>query len=200
MLVIFNLLHNQKTWRHNEAIEDADGVDLHLQLNKIIISNKKDHGDEVMEMAGDDPKVTTSSNSWAKLQISPDNIGSMLYGNMLLKIYERAANRKNKEASPSLSASGTVKKSLISKYYYAPILLLDRSSASSSFNNVTKQSEMEFRVEMWNDDVQAKMTAMNQHRKYFNLEVLEKNINRTMYLLKILSIKPVSSIVWNLNK
>ena len=40
------------------------------------------------------------------------------------------------------------------RYLYAPIVLLDHESAFSSFNDVTKEPEMRFRMEMWRDDVE----------------------------------------------
>jgi hypothetical protein len=116
--------------------------------------NKTNDDDEaLLEMAGDDPNATAGegggTSSWAKLQISPDDIGSMPYGNKRIKIYEHAANQRNYVAPLS--------KNMSSKYYYAPITLLDHKSARSSFNNVTKRAEMEFRIEMWNDDVEQKI-------------------------------------------
>ncbi|XP_046456215.1 uncharacterized protein LOC124203584 [Daphnia pulex] len=83
-----------------------------------------------------------ASSSWAKLQISPDTLSSMEYGNFLIEIYEHANNHK---ASTTASQK---------KYFYSPLALLDHNSAVSIFNNVTKQPEMRFRVEMWNAKVQ----------------------------------------------
>ncbi|XP_046645607.1 uncharacterized protein LOC124336048 isoform X4 [Daphnia pulicaria] len=85
---------------------------------------------------------TGGSSSWAKLQISPDTLSSMKYGNFLIEIYEHANNHK-----PTATASQK-------KYFYSPIALLDNKSAVSSYNNVTKQPEMSFRIEMWNDKVE----------------------------------------------
>ncbi|XP_046638164.1 uncharacterized protein LOC124316324 [Daphnia pulicaria] len=82
------------------------------------------------------------SSSWAKLQISPDTLSSMEYGNFLVEIYEHANNHK---ATTTASQK---------KYFYSPIALLDNKSAVSSYNKVTKQQEMRFRIEMWNDKVQ----------------------------------------------
>ena len=121
-------------------------------------SNKSDD-DEEREMVGDDPNASPSGrgsgNSWAKLQISPENIGSMPYENKRLKIYEHAANLHNKAAE--LQQHALNKTRSIDKYFYAPISFLDPKSARSSYNNVTKHAEMEFRVEIWNDD--AKVTT-----------------------------------------
>nr|CAH0100531.1 unnamed protein product [Daphnia galeata] len=87
------------------------------------------------------PDISASS-SWAKLQISPDTLVSMAYGNFRVDIYEHANNHKS-TTTPSNC-----------KYFYAPIALLDHQGATSSFNNVTKKAEMRFRIEMWNDKVQ----------------------------------------------
>ncbi len=81
-------------------------------------------------------------SSWAKLQISPDTLSSMEYGNFLVEIYEHANNHK---------ATTTDR---LKQYFYSPIALLDHTSAVSMYNNVTKQPEMRFRIEMWNDKVQ----------------------------------------------
>jgi hypothetical protein len=64
----------------------------------------------------------------------------MEYGNFLIDIYEHANNHK---ANPNEN-----------KYFYSPIALLDHKSAVSVYNNVTKQPEMRFRIEMWNEKVQ----------------------------------------------
>jgi hypothetical protein len=82
-----------------------------------------------------------SSSSWAKLKISPDTFSSMEYGNFLIEIYEHADN--NQKSSDSQK-----------KYFYSPLALLDHSSAVSTYNRFTKQPEMSFRIEMWNDKVQ----------------------------------------------
>jgi hypothetical protein len=78
--------------------------------------------------------------SLAKLQISPDTLSSMEYGNFLVEIYEHANNQKSTDGQK--------------KYFYSPLALLDHSSAISTYNKFTKQPEMRFRIEMWNDKVQ----------------------------------------------
>ena len=70
------------------------------------------------------------SSSWAKLQISPYTLSSLEYGNFLIDIYEHANNKLLTSA------------------------LLDHKSVVSRLNRFTKQPEMRFRVEMWNDKVQ----------------------------------------------
>jgi hypothetical protein len=90
-----------------------------------------------------------SSSSRAKLKISLDTFSSMEYGNFLVEIYEHADyNQKSSDIQK--------------KYFYSPIALLDHSSAVSTYNKFTKQPEMRFRIEMWNDKVQ------NEVVKYLN--------------------------------
>ena len=85
---------------------------------------------------------SVDSSSWAKLQISPVSLSSMEYGNFLVEIYEHANNHK---ATTIASQK---------KYFYSPIALLDHKSAASTYNRATKQPEMRFQIEMWNDKVQ----------------------------------------------
>ncbi|EFX82669.1 C1q and tumor necrosis factor-related protein-like protein 2 [Daphnia pulex] len=82
------------------------------------------------------------SSSWEKLQISPDTLSSIEYGNFLVEIYEHANNYK---ATTTASEK---------KYFYSPLALLDHKSAFVTYNKFTKQTEMRFRIEMWNDKVQ----------------------------------------------
>ncbi len=73
----------------------------------------------------------------------------MKYGNFLIEIYEHADNNQKSTASQK-------------KYFYSPIAILDHSSAVSTYNRFTKQPEMRFRIEMWNDKVE------NEVVKYLN--------------------------------
>jgi hypothetical protein len=66
----------------------------------------------------------------------------MEYGNFLVEIYEHANNHK---ATTTASEK---------KYFYSPLALLDHKSAFVTYNKFTKQTEMRFRIEMWNDKVQ----------------------------------------------
>jgi hypothetical protein len=97
------------------------------------------------------------TSSWAKLEISPNTLNSMEYGNFRIEIYEHANNHR---AATTASQK---------KYFYSPLSLLDHKSAESSYNNVTKRWEMKFRVEMWNDKVQ------NEIVKYVN-EIVGQDI------------------------
>jgi hypothetical protein len=87
-----------------------------------------------------------STSSWAKLQISPSELCSMAYGSFRVNIYEHANNHK-----------ATTTNANTKKYFYAPIALLDHRSATNFYNNVTKQPEVHFRVEMWNPKVESKV-------------------------------------------
>ena len=86
-----------------------------------------------------------SSSSWAKLQISPTELCSMPYGSFRVNIYEHAENHK--ATTPPARF----------KYFYSPIGLLDHNSAITSFNNVRKQPEVHFRIEMWNNKVESQV-------------------------------------------
>ncbi len=66
------------------------------------------------------------------------------------------------------------------RYYYAPIVLLDHQSAYSSFNNVTNEPELRFRVEMWNNDVEDKIA------KYIKLLTNEAVLPTQVILTAIL--------------
>ena len=87
-------------------------------------------------------KIGSDSSTWEKLQISPDTFSSVEYANFLIEIYEHTDNNK---ATTTMSQK---------KYFYSPLAILDHKSAVSLYNNVTNQSEMRFRIEMWNDKVQ----------------------------------------------
>jgi len=89
-----------------------------------------------------DESINEGSDAWMKLEISPKAVGSVPYGNFRINVYQHSGNRKT-------GGSGE------NKFYYAPIALLDIYSGVSSFNDATNQAEMKFRIEMWNEDVQA---------------------------------------------
>ncbi|KAK4026535.1 hypothetical protein OUZ56_015534 [Daphnia magna] len=65
----------------------------------------------------------------------------MPYADFRVNVYEHADNQK----TITLNSK---------RYFYAPVALLDPQSASCVFNDVTKQNEMRFRVDMWNDKIQ----------------------------------------------
>ena len=117
---------------------------------------------EAFEMAGDDPNVNIRNEPFSNLhfQIPPHDIGYLLYGNLRIKIYQHVANNKRNSTETegsllSLIVNGSKKN--LNQFYYEPIALLDHRSAKSVYNNITKEAEMKFRVQMWTDDVQAKV-------------------------------------------
>ena len=93
-------------------------------------------------VTSNDSIKATGESSWSKLEISPVELGSMPYSNYAINVYGHSSN--------NLQTTTNNKK----KFYYTPVARLDHLSATSSFNNVTQQAEMRFRVEMWNDPVQ----------------------------------------------
>lgn len=81
------------------------------------------------------------SSSWSKLQISPEELGSMSYENYGINIYGHSANNLQVDHAKK-------------RYYYSPISLLNHKSANSFFNNITDQYEVRFKVEMWNEELE----------------------------------------------
>ena len=100
-----------------------------------------------------------SASSWSKLQISHRVLVSMPHGNYRINIYEHLDNDKNNQSQ---------------NYFYSPIAQLDHKSAASFFNDVTKQNEMRFRIEMWNDKVQNQV--VNYLTDLFGLQVLPHQV------------------------
>lgn len=86
--------------------------------------------------------------SWAKLQISSNVLGSMKYGNFRVNVYEHAANSR-----PD-TLSGRWK-----KYFYAPVAVLDHESATSGYNAINKRYEMDFEIVMWNEALSKEVAA-----------------------------------------
>ena len=80
------------------------------------------------------------------MEVSHKPIGSMEYGNLRIKIYSHLANKKYHG------------KKNTNQYYYSPVALLDHESARSYNIEKTHESEMRFRVQLWNDDIQKNVT------------------------------------------
>ena len=81
-------------------------------------------------------EMRQTQSTWAQLQINNKPTTSMPYGSYRINIY---AQSSNKQASPTNVVGSNT-------YYYAPLMLLEHMSASSSFNQVTLKSEMSFRI------------------------------------------------------
>jgi hypothetical protein len=90
----------------------------------------------------DNSKSDDNTSSFDTLELAPTFLTAMKYGEIRLDIYEHADNKK----SITLPANY--------KYFYAPIALLDHNSAVASFNNVKKQAQVSFRIEMWNEKIE----------------------------------------------
>ena len=107
-------------------------------------------------------KIGSDSSTWEKLQISPDTFSSVEYANFLIEIYEHTDNNK---ATTTMSQK---------KYFYSSLAILDHKSAVSSYNRFTKQPEMRFRIEMWNDKVQNEV--VKHLKKIVGQEIQSDNV------------------------
>ena len=85
-----------------------------------------------------------SSMTWDKLEISPNPITSMPYADSRINIYEHVDNQKAANSK---------------KYFYTPVSLLDHQTAIRSFNNITQQPEVRFRIELWNEHIENETAA-----------------------------------------
>lgn len=90
------------------------------------------------------PSVALNNSSWSKLQISPVEFGSMPYSHYGLNIYQHSENSLQPDESKR-------------RYYYIPICEMNHRSAVSSYNNVTRKREVNFRIEMWNEALEKKV-------------------------------------------
>nr|CAH0101839.1 unnamed protein product [Daphnia galeata] len=121
-------------------------------------------------------KIGSDSSTWEKLQISADTFSSVEYANFLVEIYEHTDNNK---ASTTMSQK---------KYFYSPLTILDHKSAVSSYNRFTKQPEMRFRIEMWNDKVQNEV--VKHLKKIVGQEIQSDNV-KVFPMKKIILISDV---------
>jgi hypothetical protein len=95
---------------------------------------------------------TSPPSSWAKLQISPNTLGSMEFGLYSINVYEHASNH-----NPTTPKDRYM-------YYFAPISLLNHKSASSFLNNVTNQAEMRFHIYFWNAELKSRVVKFVSHQ------------------------------------
>jgi hypothetical protein len=98
------------------------------------------------------------------------------YGNFLIEIYEHVNNHRTTTTASE------------KKYFYAPLVLLDHTSAISIYNNVTKQPEMRFRIEMWNDKVQN--IVVEHLKKIVSQEIQPDNV-RVIPLERVILISDI---------
>lgn len=81
---------------------------------------------------------------WGKLKISAEELGSMPYGNIRVTVHPHMDNwRKNCD--------------LQKRFYYHPTARLANKSAVGCYNSITHQSEIQFRIEMWNIEMELRM-------------------------------------------
>ena len=84
---------------------------------------------------------------WSKAQLSSLELGSVPYDNYRISIYPHPNNNAQKENAKK-------------QFYYSPMSQLLHKSAEASFNNITKQHEVTFGIQMWTEDLE------DQARKY----------------------------------
>lgn len=110
----------------------------------------KDQRDAKTAKNGTGENNGKDGNSWAKLEISPNSIATVLYNDFLVNIYEHSGNRRLTEMDQN---------SKLRKYFYAPLALLNVLSARCFKNEIMDQFEMEFHIELWNDAIQKQVTT-----------------------------------------
>ncbi|XP_055354277.1 uncharacterized protein LOC129599933 [Paramacrobiotus metropolitanus] len=82
---------------------------------------------------------SASSSGWGLLEISPNAFMSIIYkNNFRISVY------RNQAVDPALV-----------QYFYSPALIIDPSSAVSSFNRFTERFEMTFSVLMWDEEFES---------------------------------------------
>ncbi|XP_057374181.1 uncharacterized protein LOC130695083 [Daphnia carinata] len=127
-----------------------------------------------------------AGSSWTKLQISPLALGSMPYGTFRINIYEHSANL--------LASTPESRK----RYYYAPIALLEHISVFSLFNNVTGVPELRFRVQLWHDEIEKKITTYTA--KLLQRKVLQEQVEVIPFNKVILVTTSPSKDYWPSNE
>lgn len=145
------------------------------------------------------------ASPWVKLGISSRPLGSISYRDFRVNVYQQLDKRMVNRISQMNSYQ--------TRYFYAPIALLDQSSATSEHNQVTKQFEMNFNIEMWNDELSDKIIdylieTVNEDIKPHQVQVipfdkviLGSSISSTVYSLpsKWLSYRQEKSLSFSLS-
>ncbi len=96
--------------------------------------------------AGDHTTSSTkdaSKATWGELEISQRAFGYMPFRNFHVSIYEHS-NTVRKDGDER-------------KYFCSPLVILVPESAESVDNEITKQPQVRFDVELWNQDVEAEV-------------------------------------------
>jgi len=90
----------------------------------------------------------TKESFWSKVQTSSLEIGSMPYDDFGINIYGHINNEKSANNQK--------------QYFYAPISQLLHKSASANFNNVTKQPELTFYIQMWSEGLEEQVRKFTE--------------------------------------
>ena len=91
-------------------------------------------------------------SSWNKLEILSNSIGSIEYAdNVEIKMYSHSKNK--------------------AKFYFAPISLINNKCARSYYNQETKQAEMDLHIELWNDQIKAKVARWVE-QQHFQVKII----------------------------
>ncbi len=124
------------------------------------------------------------ADNWDELQLSPKMLCAIPYGNIRVEVYEHLDNFKSTTSQRE------------KKYFYKPIALLDHRSAISTFNDVTKESIMRFKIQMWNEEIEKKI--IQQVSKVVDEEVQPHQVE-VIYLeeVRLASSEP-SSIMYSI--
>lgn len=115
------------------------------------------------------PEEEYTYESWSRLKVSPEELGSMPYGDFSINIYGHTANERQELSN------------VTKRYYYVPVCELIHKSAKSFFNNVIKKAQVRFRVEMWNAHISNSVleytsNLVGQRLKPEQIQVLAKTL------------------------
>lgn len=112
-----------------------------MRVKRGSFKNEKESAKKVSKRLVRSTQTSNNRESlWSKFKISSHKLGSMPYEDYGISIYAHSEN--------SLKANNE------KQYFYAPISQLLHKSAEASFNNVTKQHEVTFSIQMWNDELE----------------------------------------------
>jgi len=119
--------------------------DIHLMDKKInrLLNTQERKTREKRALKKPQESSNNMESFWSKLQISSRELGSMPYEDYGISIYGHSEN--------------TIKTNDEKQYFYAPISQLLHKSAKASFNNVSKQHEVLFPIQMWSEELEEKL-------------------------------------------
>ena len=182
---MISIISNQQR-EINELKTQNEQQDEEIGNLKMEMSRLRPLSKRIIRSVANDSIKTTGESSWSKLEISPVELGSMPYSNYAINIYGHSSN--------NLASTTNDKK----KFYYTPVARLDHSSATSSFNNVTQQPEMRFRVEMWNDAVQKEVVKFTS--ELIGYPLLKSDQVRVLPMEKVMLFSRIQSTTYQMVK